>query len=115
MNLIYIGKLVNTHGLKGEVKLISDFKFKDDVFKINNNIYINKIKYTIKSYRKHKMFDMITLEGIDDIDKAFELCKDIGAKILYEPIDVPNSEDHYKCFAIEDYDGNKIEIAYYDK
>ena len=73
MNLIYIGKLVNTHGLKGEVKLISDFKFKDDVFKINNNIYINDIKYTIKSYRKHKMFDMITLDGIDEIDKALEL------------------------------------------
>lgn len=51
----------------------------------------------------------------DDIDKAFELCKDIGAKILYEPVEVLNSEDHYKCFAIEDYDGNKIEIAYYDK
>ena len=73
MNLIYIGKLVNTHGLKGEVKLISDFKFKTDVFKINNNIYINDIKYTIKSYRKHKMFDMITLDGIDDIEKALEL------------------------------------------
>ena len=73
MNLIYIGKLVNTHGLKGEVKLISDFKFKEDIFKINNNIYINDIKYTIKSYRKHKMFDMVTLSGIDDIDKALEL------------------------------------------
>ena len=73
MDLIYIGKLVNTHGLKGEVKLISDFKFKTDVFKINNNIYINDIKYTIKSYRKHKMFDMITLDGIDDIEKALEL------------------------------------------
>ena len=33
MNLIYVGKLVNTHGLKGEVRLISDFKFKEDVFK----------------------------------------------------------------------------------
>ena len=73
MNLIFIGKLVNTHGLKGEVKLISDFKFKTDVFKINNNIYINDIKYTIKSYRKHKMFDMVILDGISDIDKALEL------------------------------------------
>lgn len=73
MNLIYIGKLVNTHGLKGEVKIISDFKFKSDVFKINNDIYINGFKYTIKSYRKHKMFNMITLEGINNIDKALEL------------------------------------------
>ena len=37
MNLIYIGKLVNTHGLKGEVRIISDFKYKADIFKKNNN------------------------------------------------------------------------------
>jgi len=73
MNLIYIGKLVNTHGLKGEVRIISDFKFKGVVFKKNNNIYIRDNKYTINSYRKHKMFDMITLEGIDNIDDALNL------------------------------------------
>ena len=73
MNLIYIGKLVNTHGLKGEVRIISDFKFKDVVFKKNNNIYVNDNKYTVNSYRKHKMFDMITLEGINNIDDALNL------------------------------------------
>ena len=73
MNLIYIGKLVNTHGLKGEVRIISDFKYKDDVFKINNNLYINERKYIIKSYRKHKLFDMITLEDINNIDDALML------------------------------------------
>ena len=73
MNLIYIGKLVNTHGLKGEVRIISDFKYKDSVFKKNNYIYINDDRYTINSYRKHKMFDMITLTEINDIDDALEL------------------------------------------
>ena len=29
---IYIGKIVNTHGLKGEIRIISDFEFKDKVF-----------------------------------------------------------------------------------
>ena len=65
MNLIYIGKLVNTHGLKGEVRIISDFKYKNDVFKVNNNVYINDVKYTINSYRSHKMFDMVTLSDIN--------------------------------------------------
>lgn len=51
----------------------------------------------------------------DDIDKAFNKCKEIGAKILYEPLKIPNSPDNYICFAIEDLDGNKIEISYYDK
>lgn len=49
-----------------------------------------------------------------DINKAFEKCKKIGAKILYNPERIPNSLDNYVCFAIEDLDGNKIEISYYD-
>jgi len=51
----------------------------------------------------------------DDIEKAFEKCNQIGAKILYKPENVSNSQDYYRCFAIEDLDGNKIEISYYDK
>ena len=51
----------------------------------------------------------------DNIDKAFNKCKEIGAKILYKPEKIHNSLDNYTCFAIEDLDGNKIEISYYDK
>ncbi len=51
----------------------------------------------------------------DNIDDAYKTCIDLNAKILYEPEEVPNSKDNYRCFAIEDLDGNKIEISYYDK
>lgn len=73
MNLIYVGELVNTHGIKGEVRLISNFKYKKEVFKIGNIIYINDKEYKINSYRVHKMFDMLTLEGINSIDDAIPL------------------------------------------
>ena len=73
MNLICIGKLVNTHGLRGEVRIVSDFKYKNDVFKVNNNVYINDVKYTINSYRSHKMFDMVTLSDINSIDDALSI------------------------------------------
>lgn len=73
MNLIYIGKLVNTHGIKGEVRIISNFKYKDEVFRIGNIIYINNEEYKINSYRVHKMFDMVTLNGINSIDEAIPL------------------------------------------
>ena len=33
MGNIFVGKIVSTHGIKGEVKIISDFQFKDKVFK----------------------------------------------------------------------------------
>lgn len=50
-----------------------------------------------------------------DIKSAYEKCVRLKAKILYEPISLPDSKDNYTCFAIEDPDGNKIEISYYDK
>ena len=70
MDLIYIGKIANTHGLKGEIRIISDFKYKKDVLKINNIVYVNNQKYIIKSYRFHKIYDMITLENITSIEQA---------------------------------------------
>lgn len=73
MNLIYIGKLVNTHGLKGEVKIISDFKYKNDVFKKDNEIIIDNNIYKINSYRHHKIFDMLILNNINSIDDAEKL------------------------------------------
>ena len=81
--MIYIGKIVNTHGLKGEIRIISDFKYKSDVFKINNPIYINNNKYIVKSYRYHKIYDMITLENINSIEEAENL-KGLGIYINRE-------------------------------
>lgn len=70
MDYIYIGEFVNTHGLKGEIRLLSDFEYKKEAFVIGKNIYIGKKKeeVTIKTYRVHKEYDMFTFEGIEDIN-----------------------------------------------
>ena len=68
MNKIILGKYVNTHGIKGEIRIKSFFKYKDRVFKIGNKIIIDNKEYIINSYRVHKGFDMVTLVGIDDIN-----------------------------------------------
>ncbi len=68
MNKAYLGKYVNTHGLKGEIRIKSNFPYKERVFKINNEIIINNKSYVIKSYRVHKGYDMVTLDGIGDIN-----------------------------------------------
>ena len=72
MNYIYIGEVVNTHGIKGEIRIISNFQYKNKVFIKNMNLYLGNRhqKMTINSYRKHKNFDMVTLEGINDIYDA---------------------------------------------
>ena len=33
MKYVMLGKIVNTHGLKGEVRILSSFKYKDKVLK----------------------------------------------------------------------------------
>ena len=69
---VYIGKIVNTPGIKGEVRIISDFKYKNLVFKPEFNIYVGKKreKLTIATYRTHKNYDMVMVEGINDINQA---------------------------------------------
>ena len=70
MNYIYIGDIVNTHGLKGEVRLISDFEYKKKVFKKGFKLYIGRSKdeVIINTYRTHKEYDMLTFEGLTSID-----------------------------------------------
>ena len=70
--VIKIGKVVNTHGLKGEVRILSDFKYKDIVFEIGNHLYINNEALVIASYRVHKNYDMVTFDGINSIDEVLK-------------------------------------------
>ena len=69
MNKVYLGKYVNTHGINGEIRIKSNFPYKDKVFKIDNEIIIKDNVYIINSYRVHKGYDMVTLEGINDINE----------------------------------------------
>jgi len=93
---IYIGEIVNTHGVKGELRLKSSFKYKDKVFAKDKKIYVgkNKDELVIAGYRVHKDFDMIKFVGIDDIndvlifkgEKAYALESDIAIR-EYEYLD----------------------------
>lgn len=74
MKYIIIGKIVNTHGIKGEVRILSDFPYKSKVFKTGMKIYIGKSKEEkeITSYRPHKMFDMIKMNDLDNINDVLK-------------------------------------------
>ena len=74
MKYVLIGKIVNTHGLKGEVRILSNFKYKDKVFVPGMHIYVGKEKKeeVIVSYRHHKIFEMIMMEGYNDIDEVLK-------------------------------------------
>ena len=74
MGKVYVGKIVSTHGIKGEVKILSDFEYKDKVFKKDFKIYIGKNheEAIINTYRHHKIYDMVTLLGIDNINDVLK-------------------------------------------
>ena len=74
MEYVCIGKLVNTHGIKGEVKLLSNFEYKDKAFVVGMNFYIgeDKEKVTVNSYRHHKVFDMVTFKEYNYINDVLK-------------------------------------------
>ena len=75
MEKVKIGKLVSTHGIKGEIKILSGFEFKEKVFKIGTKLIVDDCEYEIKSYRVHKGFDMVTLNDYHDINEVLFLMK----------------------------------------
>ena len=94
MEYIYIGKIVNTHGIKGEVRILSNFDKKEIIFKKDFKIYIgnSKEEHKINSYRKHKNFDMITLEDINDINVVL---KYKGSKVYINRDDIKLNNNEY--------------------
>lgn len=68
-----VGKIVNTHGIKGEVKVVRITDF-DDRFTPGQRLFLFKKGsnepeiVTIKSHRQHKGFDMILFEEYSNIN-----------------------------------------------
>lgn len=74
MNEIYIGEIVGTHGIKGEVRLISEFREKEEAFIKGKKVYIgeDRLEFEIERYRPHKQYDMFTFVGIHDINEVID-------------------------------------------
>ncbi|MGE8204107.1 ribosome maturation factor RimM [Heyndrickxia sp. NPDC080065] len=72
-----VGKIVNTHGLNGEVRVISKTDFANERYQKSNILYLfmtenEPIQLTVKSHRTHKNFDLLCFEGftnINDVEK----------------------------------------------
>lgn len=92
MDLVYVGKIVNTHGIKGELKIRSDFEKKELVFKIGNKLIIDKDEHTIRTYRYHKIFDMVTLDDYDNINDV--LCF-VGKNVYVSRVSLKLSNKDY--------------------
>lgn len=71
-----VGKIVNTQGLKGEVRVVSKTDFPELRYKVGNILYLFlpkstiPIELTVKSHRSHKNFELLTFEGLETIDEV---------------------------------------------
>ena len=71
-----VGTIVNTHGIKGELRVISRTDFADERYKKGNSLFLFMsdkdvpIELIVKSHRVHKNFDLLTFEGYDDVNQV---------------------------------------------
>ncbi len=115
----YLGKIVNTHGIKGELRILSNFEKKDLVFKKRIKIYIGpeKQEEEINTYRQHKNFDMITLKNYNNIN---EVLKYKNAKVYFKKSTLNLKDDDYlleelidlEIYENEEFLGKITDIVY---
>jgi 16S rRNA processing protein RimM len=75
-NWFNVGKIVNTHGVRGEVRVISRTDFPEERYQAGSTLYLfsekggEPVELTVDSHRKHKNFDLLTFEGFHDISQV---------------------------------------------
>ncbi|MBP1913678.1 ribosome maturation factor RimM [Lederbergia galactosidilytica] len=96
-----VGKIVNTHGIQGEVRVISSTDFAEQRFAIGQHLHLflqknqSPVKLIIKSHRKHKNFDLLSFEGYNNINDV-EHWKNALLKISDEQLeDLPEGEYYF--------------------
>lgn len=90
--MIYIGKTVSTFGIKGELKVISDFEYCDKAYKVGNKVLINNIEHIISRIRYHKNYVLLKIDNLNNIN---DILKYVGFNIYIKRLDLNLSKDEF--------------------
>ena len=115
MNYFNVGKIVNTQGLQGEMRVLSVTDFAEERFKKGNKLALFDKKdqfimdVEIASHRKVKNFDIIKFKGmyhINDIEKF----RDFILKVREEDLtDLEDGEFYYhEIIGLEVYENDVL-------
>ena len=115
MNYFNVGKIVNTQGLQGEMRVLSVTDFAEERFKKGNTLSLFDKKdqfimdVEIASHRKVKNFDIIKFKGmyhINDIEKY----RDFSLKVAEEDLtDLEDGEFYYhEIIGLEVYENDVL-------
>ncbi len=84
------GKVVNTHGIRGEVKAVY-YTDSPQFFENIKKVFLGEEEYTLTGSRAHKGAVLLKLSGVDTIEEAQKL---IGREVyaLREEADLPDGK-----------------------
>lgn len=112
MEYIVVGKIVNTHGIKGDIKV---YPYTDDIERFSDleNIYIGKEKLSIEieNVKYHKGMVLLKLKGFDNINEVLHFKDEIIFIDEKDKVKLP--KDNYFIYElidckVFDVDGNPL-------
>ncbi|MCY8205912.1 ribosome maturation factor RimM [Bacillus subtilis] len=95
-----VGKIVNTHGIKGEVRVISKTDFAEERYKPGNTLYLfmdgrnEPVEVTINTHRLHKQFHLLQFKERQNLNEVEEL-KNAIIKVPEEELGELNEGEFY--------------------
>ena len=97
---VEVGQIVNTHGIKGEVKVKSNSDFTETRFQPGEVLTVkhnnNEIQLTVTSYRVHKGFHMLKFKDINNINEVEQYKGDfLYQERDHEDIELAENEFYY--------------------
>lgn len=99
IDYLKVGKIVNTHALQGEVRVISQSDFKEERFKKGSALIIDyngtHVQVVVKNHRVNKNFDLIKFEELNHIN---DVEKYKGCEILVDAAHLSDLEDESYYF-----------------
>lgn len=115
MELSKIGVIAGFHGLKGEAKVKALTDFKENRFKIGNELYLiknnEKIKVTIKTWRNHKGMDLLSFNEYSDLT-SIEHLKTYELYASKDNVEILEEDEYYYAdligLDVYDFENNLI-------
>lgn len=109
-----VGKIVNTQGIKGEVRVIAITDFGEERFQKGNELFLflprqkEPLTLTIENHRRHKNFDILKFVGYDNINDV-EAFRDGILKVSRDNlVDLEEGEFYYfQIIGLPVYDQEK--------
>lgn len=114
--LLTVGKLVNTHGIKGEIKVLSHTDFPEQRFAPGKKLYLiptngNSFWITIISVRLHKEMYILKVEGFNNINEVEKYKGSILKVSKDDVVELPENEYYFHdiigCVVYTDEDQDK--------